>query len=592
MIRFLAEIALRSEALIQPTPSNGIARVNNIYEVDMSPPPAESYWLDWGGWYDEYTGTQIELYYGQFLQHVNSQAELLQTPFSLWIDTATYFAYINIPKHPWLYPDYAAEGENVVPFISSALNPDNPSNNFIRGVLAETRLAVPSFTVKISESVSGIALNQGFSVDLDNHDGYFDDNGVWDLFNTPVHLKKTTVENPAYEDFKEIRGGYAGSTRTTFDRFSIEVEDKLRSMSEPVCGVIQQADFPGYALIDDAIGKNIPVVYGMKKIKLIKIDDSNHYVAAEYISQTPAPIVYDKDGNVIGYALSGNILTAINADTALITGYTANTAGKIIKDIVIRKTGLQYNDSNWNDGEINKYIAISPRVNISFTSGDIKKAVQDTLKSDMAYFIQQTDGRFTIRKWGEIYNSHIIPAWTVTQNPEKDYAKAHENYFSSCVVKYNFIETDRNTFDLYLYTDEENAAENRYRKRRLRENIETDLITEADARSLAVLLGSRYTAMRPSLKQAVGVDTTAMELLDNVIFDGDINGRQFSAESNFVITEINPAQDILTLEDTGILDLDEMTARFNNADYEEDYDQMFADTDNGEYEILVDGGDI
>jgi hypothetical protein len=40
-----------------------------------------------------------------------------------------------------------------------------------------------------------------------------------------------------------------------------------------------------------------------------------------------------------------------------------------------------------------------------------------------------------------------------------------------------------------------------------------------------------------------------MELLDTVNMDITVNGRKFSAAKKFIITEINPAQDILTLEE-------------------------------------------
>jgi hypothetical protein len=183
MIRFLAEISLRAEADINPTPSNEIPRNNNIYEIDIRQHPKEGYWIDRDGWHDTYAGTQIELYYGQFLQHANTYEELLAIPYSLWINER--FVYINIPKYPWLYPYYSAEGENVLPVLSAALDPDNPSRNTIRSVAAPVRLAVPNFTVKLSDNISGITLNQGFSLQFINNDGYFDDDDTWDLFNTP-----------------------------------------------------------------------------------------------------------------------------------------------------------------------------------------------------------------------------------------------------------------------------------------------------------------------------------------------------------------------------------------------------------------------
>jgi hypothetical protein len=470
---------------------------------------------------------------------------LLITPFSLYVSSEDGKVYFNIPKHPWLYPDYATENEAVIPFLTSPLDPDRPSRNNVRGDLAEVRLEAPNFTVKLSDNISGVVLGQGFSLSLHNDDGYFDNDDEWDLFNTPVHLKKSVIENPSYEDFREIRTGYAGSTKTGFDTFTIEVLDKLRNMEEPVCTVIQQQDFPSLTLNTDAVGKNIPVIYGTKKIKLIKLDEADHYLGSENIS---AIQVYDKDGNSIAYSLSENVITAPGADTALITGYTANKIGEIITDIITRKTAIVYSGSAWNENETSAYTALSPAINIAFSSGNVKKAVDDALKSDMAYLIQQTDGRFTIRKYGQTYGTHTIPPWVITKKPDKDFDKAQENYFSSCLIKYNFTETDRDTFSEYYYNEQEQAAEDRYRKRVLKE-YETDLISALDARALAELLANRYTVMRQKIRLSVGIDTAGFELLDTVSLDLTINSRKFSNAGTFIITELNPAQDILTLEE-------------------------------------------
>ncbi len=126
---------------------------------------------------------------------------------------------------------------------------------------------------------------------LSNEDGLFDNDDEWDLFNTPVHIKKAVVENPTYADFKEIRGGNAASTATKFNEFRITVADRLHNMDDPVCRVIIAENFPSLTLLDDVKGKFIPVVYGAKKIKLIKLDNAGHYIGAEYLASVP--IVYD-----------------------------------------------------------------------------------------------------------------------------------------------------------------------------------------------------------------------------------------------------------------------------------------------------------
>jgi hypothetical protein len=557
MVRFLAELSYRHKIILLPTPSNSVSRSlpfakssgadmpTAVYELDISPPPEKSYWLDWGGYFDNFTGINIELYFGRFLDRVYNDTILLLTPFSYYIDTE-FKVFLNIPMHPWLYPEYSTEAEHVIMFISSALDPDNPSNNKLQGIVAKTLLEIPNFTIKLSDSISGVILNQGFNLYFINNDGYFDDDSKWDLFNTPVTLKKATKENPLYKDFRQIRRGLADNTATTFDMFNVSVSDRFKNMDEPVCGVIREENFPNLAILPAAIGKNIPVVYGKKKVDLIKISDSpERYVGAEFISSVGEG--YDRDGKSIHVKLLGDgTIDATGAASAIISGYTANRIGEIIKDIINRKTENRYHDGNWNTVETEKYLNMSPKVNIAFNTGNVREAVQNVLKSDMAYLIQQADGKLTVRKYGETYGLHKIPAWSITQKPEKNYSKAVSNYFSSCVINYDF--TDKDTFKSYLYEEMKSEAEKRYRKLVLK-TFDTDLTEEIDAENLAKLLSKRFSTLRKTIKQAVGIDTAGFELLDKINGEMTINGRVFSDKSIYIITEINPAQDIITAEE-------------------------------------------
>jgi hypothetical protein len=598
MINFLAELSSRLRIIILPTPSNEVKRSKNIYQLDISETPEESYWTEWGGVYNNYVDNYIELYFSRFLTQVGSLDEVLNAPFTFCLvsqdtdidggnasDTdETYLetydcedamsiitsildggeadnsqvkdkmVYLNVPKHTWLYADWEVEGEVVNTFLYSALDPNRPSNNTLKGKPAKVRLELPSFSVKLSENINGITLNQGFNVSLHNNDGHFDDETNWDIFNTPLHLKKCTKPNPIYYDFKLVRTGLVDDTQTDFKSFKVNASDRFRTLNEPVCNTIKIENYPFLTLADDAIGKNIPVIYGTKDIKLQKLDDANHYIAAEYITSIQG--VYDNDGNSISYTYSSqtNVITVtqvdedgkyIKADMATITGRTTNTIGEIIKDLIIRKTNVAYINTYWNIPEMNKYIAISPRINITFSSGDVKSAVQNILKSDMAYFIQQSDNKFTIRKYGQTYNVHTIQNWTITKELQKNYAKAEKNFFSSCTINYNYRNDTNETF---VYAMEDHDAEDKYRKK-ISKEFNTDLIYFDDVYALAKLLGERYITMRQVITLPVGIDTSSMELLDRVHVELKINNRLFSQATNYIITEINPVQDILTLEE-------------------------------------------
>jgi hypothetical protein len=202
---------------------------------------------------------------------------------------------------------------------------------------------------------------------------------------------------------------------------------------------------------------------------------------------------------------------------------------------------MTYSDSIWNTADTDAYIDKAPNVNIIFKSGTVKKAVQDTLRSDMAYFIQQHDGRFTIRRWGMRYNYRDINSWIITKSPEKTFPK-QENYFSSCIIK---LSGDNQM----LYNGMEYEAQDKYRKLK-RKEFETNLADINDGKQLAELLSSRYSIERQTIKISLGIDTSDIELLDIIYLDMTINKRMFSKAKTWIVKGIDPAQDILTLEET------------------------------------------
>lgn len=582
MIRFLAEVTSRFDAPIKPTPSNGVERQSNIYELDVKPYPEKTYWTDWGGTYDNFSGPRIELYFGLFLTPVNSLKELKNSPNSFFIDNGSLTLYINIPKHPWLYSDSAIEAEHIIPFLSTCLKADNPSDNKLLGVNTPVKLDMPSLTVKLSDNISDIILNQIFQVSLHNNDGYFDDDVAWNIFNTPVRLRKSIKKNPEYGDFKTIRSGLAENTSTNFDSFDIDVADKQRSMDGPVCNVIT-ADKYSYA-DEKSINKNIPIVYGRKKVKLIKLSDTKH-VAAEYVSQIMG--VFNKDGVSQSYSYDAvtNIITSTKeAETAIITGYPANKISEVIRDILARKAFINFGETNWNVSEYERYDETSPRVNIAIESGTVKSAIQNVLKSDMAFLIQQNNGKLTVRRYGTVYNTNRIPAWAITQKPEKTWSSAQEKYFSSCVINYGFEDNEHKSF---LFADREYEAEDNYR-RRVTKTFDTELYDIKDVALLAEKLSDRYSTMKQTLKLPIGIDTSEFELMDRVICNANINGRKFSGGEYFIIKEIDPAQDVLTLEELEIFDL---TGEYpNTGSHVYDVDNLYAYTPSEEFKYLIEGG--
>jgi len=574
---FIAELAEKFDTVIHLTPSNrwhssavntGIRGI--IYELDISEWPASGNWfMDcWGGRFDTFKGTHIMLYFEMFLSDVSNMPALLATPNSLFVDRDRRTVYINLPRHPWLYPEYSTSVERVIPFLSSAINPKDPSNNIVRETRAEVRLNIPNFTVRISDNIAGVYLKQGFSITLKNNDGYFDDEERLNIYNTPLYLGKTVKENPDYPDFKRIREGLIESISRNFNDIHINVADRFKALEEDVCTVVKQTDFD-FTVADGALNSFIPLVYGTRKIVLTRLDETR-YMTAENAGQVldvfdrngepvtvfsfdpgtkvltvPDIPMLDDDGNVVIDNQGEVRYVRQNPREALVRGSLNNRIGEVIRDILLNRAKIPETDNNFNLEEFGTYADNSPRVNFAVTGGSIRAAIEDVIKNDTAFFIQDTKGRFTVRTYGGTYDIREAANFHITQSPEMSDGNAHENYFSSCIINYVADNGDELSF---LFDERESDAERRYR-RRVRKTFFTDLTSETDARLLAETLSDRYTYRRHSLRLAVGVDTSDFQLMDRVKADIHVNDRIFSKYTDFLITGINHSQDILYLEE-------------------------------------------
>lgn len=286
MINFLAEISKRSG--VKPngaSPSARWGRAYTVYEIYIGPRPKDTYWTRWGGTYDNEETDKIELYFGEWLYHAGSAEELKQADKpAVYIEGG--YAYINIPKHPWLYKDSENMMSRREGYLYAPKNSANPSDLYIDGRLYETRLAVPSISVRLSNPLSGMTKYTAFSISLSNNDGKFDGEGSEDYFNSPAYIRKTGKDNPEYTDFIPIREGLVENIVISSDRIEIECAEKYRAFDEPVCTVITEdalstEDERVIITKEGTEGKELPVIFGRCVTPLIEIEE------AEYIDADP-----------------------------------------------------------------------------------------------------------------------------------------------------------------------------------------------------------------------------------------------------------------------------------------------------------------
>ncbi|MDR2149860.1 MAG: hypothetical protein LBO67_03410 [Spirochaetaceae bacterium] len=561
---FMAELSLKNSLPPEgATPSNEIARTYNIYELYIGEYPSyATYWTNWGGWYDNPVSKKVEIYFGIFLVPVTSLDDLKSTVNALFIDND--YAYINLPIHPWLYNDSRTMLRVTKGYLSAPPDPLHPDNLIINNKSLECRLEIPSITAKLSDALAGLVKYSSFSFTLINNDGKFDSVATEEYFNSPAYIYKAWKDKPEYTDFIPLRYGIIESVSANDTSFTIECADKHRTLEEKVCKIIDADTFP-FSINTEIYGKELPVVYGTVEIELISLSEKKDtdnplserkYAIAEKVNAVYG--VYDKDDKIIAgytadYAIGVITVTEIKeekvreAKWARISGYSEIRIGMIITDIIERKAGLLYNNTNYDTAEAQVYRTGSPQINIALKSGNVKSAVNEVLKSDMAFLIQKNDGRFSMRRWGNQYDVHSVPSFMVTQKIERDFKEAAQRYFSSCVIAYAYNERTKTPERFFAYSEMEEKAEEYYHKLKT-ETFETRLTTESNARTLALRVSSRFSVIKDTVKLAIGLDTSAWNLLDTVNMAMVVNGREYSTHKKWIIKELDNAQDKITLE--------------------------------------------
>jgi hypothetical protein len=552
-------------------------RKYNIYAFSVAPniTDPDNYWIQWGGYFDNYTGYGIQLFFGQFLTEVFLTSSLQSTENSFYVDTVNSLVYINITYKPFQYSSaFSALYDNSNSTFSTApRDPENLSDIYYGNVRAYPRMETPSIKNKLNDVISGIVVYNDFSIDIDNHDGLFDGLDITEYFNTPVQVSKVVGEATTLAEFNRIRYGTVQDIKVTFDALEIKGVDQIYLMNKSFC---RKADIALYPNISDTnLNKEIPVAWGpVLGVELIEVnrDTADPATWAEYIALdsdyiTSVQAVYDDDGNEFTLTTDYTFDTStgiikiikvdgdgevIDAETADVTGQASCKLGQVVIDALSRNENLAYVEGIWDITETNKYLAICPDVGFYFDGGTTRELVQGVLKNDIAFLIQKNNGLLTIRRWGETYDTHTIQTYLTTQKPEKDFEDASKYYCSTAKIMSGKNHASGNYTAIYIDDTREDEIFENYRRSYTAE-FETDLTDDGDIEDLAERVLERFGEVRETLSVGVGSDTFQINLLDTVKYEAWINeDRAFSEYSEWIVKECDPGQDIITMEGTKI----------------------------------------
>jgi len=551
-IRYLLELSERTSYPPELALAAGnYDRAYNIYVIETGPALTGNYWTAWGGTYDRPLANDVELFFRTFLQQVSNSTALISTDNSYFKEGD--FVFFNIPLKPWQYFAALTSLLKQRSFSTAVKNPNNPSDvSYLddqgNKILFPVRFLVPSLSNKLSSPISGSVLYTTFNVNLINNDGLFDDIQETNYVNTPIRILRSDIDNPDVSDFSIIRAGLVEHVKVNSKSFSITGADYQRTLEQSATDKFSVSDYPN--MPDSTKDKNIPIGWGfLTNVPLIEVD-INQFIAIDPSYLTSVQTVYDEDGNIISFSLSGGIITAPGAKTADITGKSNDRIGQIIVDIIANKGNIPYVEGPWDTSETDDYINTSFNIGMYYPSGTVRNLVSEALKSDSAYIISKNDGRLTLRKWGNGYGNWLIDSWRIMKIPTKSNQQATKFYNSSVVVKFSKQELNNNYLFDYLDDTREQELVNLYKKSKI-QNYETRLLTEQNATALAKLMLIKFGDQSETLTLALGESIIEVNLLDKITLEIDINDRVFSRFSNWIITEINPAQDTFTIESLG-----------------------------------------
>ncbi len=547
---------------------NNFSRQKNIFSFSIAPLITDSgnYWITWGGYFDNVVGTGVQVYMDKFLIEVFLESNLLVTENSFYIDIANNICYMNIDKNPWQYfTAYASVyGNPLSTFSTAPRNEDNLSDIYYGNVRAIPRLEIPSLNNAISDAISGVNVYNSFNINIDNRDGFFDGVDILNYFNTPLQISKTSTNAQSIDEFNQIRFGIVQDIKVDFKKIQITAVDQFYLMNKEYCRKFTKDEFPN--IDEGTLNENIPVgwgtLYGIEPIEVDK-DTSDtpkwiDYIALDKSHITSVQGVFDKDGNSLTYSFNpttGIIRVTsvdgngevIEAEYMNVTGKTDCSIGEIIIEALAQNEKIQYIEGIWDLAETNDYLSYCADIGFYFDGGTTKELIEGVLKNDIAFLIQKNNKLLTIRQWGKTYDEHYFESWLATQAPKKNFRDATKYYCSSAKINYrkNWV---NDAFERsYLNNSSELELFGRWRKSYIAE-FDTDLVAEADAIDLSNRIIERFGNVRETLEVGLGADTFEINLLDTVIFEPTINGREFSTWSKWVVKECDPGQDIIKME--------------------------------------------
>jgi hypothetical protein len=373
----------------------------------------------------------------------------------------------------------------------------------------------------------------GGDITLDNHDGNFDSlvQGNPGIFGGAVRILQG-FDSDAYASFTRMASGLIEGMKIDRDSCTVTMVDqrKYLSRSAPM-RTYEVATYPNLNYAN--YGRPIALAYGkLSGVPCVclneeavapatwdfKICDCTDHaiVSIDQIYSDGIKVTASASSLANGtFSLNGadfKVGTVVKAD---IHGYATTNAADVIADLLLNYLGLTYNVTNFNTTEW--AVAQATAMNVGVYVGDSREVfaiIEDICTSAMMNFIQQDDGRYTLR----IYSASR--AIDQTLNRDELLATPSMSHDPSQVVSSVSVGYDRDwtlgSFQRVKDTSQEAAIFALY-KHYKQQSFETLLTSAANAATYATAMLSLYGHTLTRITARFKLQPLGREVMDFVM---------------------------------------------------------------------------
>ncbi len=340
---------------------------------------------------------------------------------------------------------------------------------YINNMYYEPRLkSVGSINRKTDNLFAGILTLNSFTATILNGErgngtGFLDEFKDEDLFGVAARVL-TGNPDDAYGDLVIRAEGFIDDLDWTWREFRIKVTDKRDLLTRKIpVRTFDKSAYPN--LLDDSVGKPIPLIYGtVRKAPLVYVDSFTEYLPGANIThwrycvcdtsnhpiQSVTSVYVERDDSIVSVVPNYNVNTGqvwfpvASGETeppkayADVSGFAITNALDIIVDLLnlycdIRYTSTFYNLTEWaavrsSVPSLGLYIGESDPV-------EVKKIIEEICISAGMMFYPTTDGKFTVKKTN--LNAPVLRTIKPEELNDLKFSKPRSEYLSSVVIKYN-----------------------------------------------------------------------------------------------------------------------------------------------------------